>query len=190
MDTKMRAFRLGFSFSAGVLIIGALFSISAPRIAHAGAPPDEIVWFDGYRQHRAYLHRGAVAQFEARHHHHKPSVQTVSRNRAKSLVARGAASSSQILAPVFTDSPSSQHQTRIPAAGVFVVLDPSFTDTQVEDWAKANELEIESKLSFKKNGILVKTDPGMDALERMAEIQKLPSVVAAWPNWVTPVRHH
>ncbi len=83
--------------------------------------------------------------------------------------------------PVFRDSPGGAR--RALPGGVLVALEPSWSEKQVEDWARGRGYAIQAKLPTGKRDYLLDTPPGLPSLETANELQESGEVLWATPNW-------
>lgn len=84
---------------------------------------------------------------------------------------------------VFRDKPGSSGRLRTIPGNMIVQLDPGMSDTQVDDWIKANGLVLDRKMGFGKNILVIKSAPGLATLVKANELAKTNGVVSAYPDW-------
>jgi hypothetical protein len=66
---------------------------------------------------------------------------------------------------------------------IIVYLDPAWDSEAVTAWAGQRQLKIVKKLEFGPNIYVIKTGPGLDALNIANALYKSGEVVAAFPDW-------
>lgn len=90
--------------------------------------------------------------------------------------------------PVFHDTSSSSGRMRALFGNIIVYLRPEWDEATVSNWAKSHGLEVIKRLKIGKNAYLIKTEPGMAALETANSIYESGEVVAAFPDWWQEVK--
>ncbi len=87
------------------------------------------------------------------------------------------------VSPVLHDGPSESGRKRALPGNIIVHLDPNWDPQQAQAWFKQHALEIDRPLNIGPNIFVVKTAPGLAALEKANEIFLSGEVVAAYPDW-------
>lgn len=87
------------------------------------------------------------------------------------------------LSPVFHDVSSPGGSKRALPGDVIVAFNPSWELPQVNEWISARGLEIVKKLSAGPQVYVLKTAPGIEALETANAIYESGDVMFAMPNW-------
>jgi hypothetical protein len=68
---------------------------------------------------------------------------------------------------------------------VIVELDSTWSQEKVQDWATRHQVEILAHLPIGGNMVVVKTAPGLAALELANKLYRSGEVRAAFPDWWT-----
>ncbi len=84
---------------------------------------------------------------------------------------------------VLHDGPSSTRRMRALPGNVIIYLDPQWDEAAVSNWLSAHSLEIVKKLEIGPNIYVIKTGPGMEALEIANSLYLSGEVKAAFPDW-------
>lgn len=91
--------------------------------------------------------------------------------------------------PVFYDVKAASQTKRALPGGAMVRFQPNWSENQIEQWVRDQRLEIERKLDFADNTYLVKTGPGLEAIETANRLYETGEVIAAAPDWWVEVAH-
>jgi hypothetical protein len=97
----------------------------------------------------------------------------------------GAGSGRAKLSPVLRDAPSPESPVRLLPGNVIVELDSTWSQEKVQDWATRHQVEILAHLPIGGNMVVVKTAPGLAALELANKLYRSGEVRAAFPDWWT-----
>jgi hypothetical protein len=84
---------------------------------------------------------------------------------------------------VLHDSPSQSGRKRALPGNVIVTLNPAWDEAAVKTWAGSRRLEIVQKLEIGPNVFVIKTGPGLEALETANALYRSDGVIAAFPDW-------
>ncbi len=200
--------RIRYSLSLlGALLLG----LSLPATSSAMAPkPSEpapstlgqsYTWYDGGRERTVWLNPQLIAEFNASAEgtsavrQARPGAQPVPRGRGATriwrvdgdaqaaLAAVRSAPAAGSVSPVFHDSANESGRLRALPGGVIVYLNPAWSEDEARRWAAGRGLEIVRKLEIGPNVYLLKTPPGLAALETANALHKSGEVVAAMPEW-------
>jgi hypothetical protein len=87
--------------------------------------------------------------------------------------------------PVLHDSPSPNSPIRLLPGNVIVELDPTWSQEKVRDWEARHQVEVLTRLPIGANMVVVKTAPGLAALELANKLYHSGEVRAAFPDWWT-----
>ncbi|MGE3151719.1 MAG: hypothetical protein AB7G48_10115 [Nitrospiraceae bacterium] len=87
--------------------------------------------------------------------------------------------------PVFRDAPSPESPMRLLPGNVIVDLDPTWSQEEVQAWATRHQAEVLAKLPIGGNMVVIKTAPGLAALELANQLYRSGEVRAAFPDWWT-----
>jgi hypothetical protein len=85
--------------------------------------------------------------------------------------------------PVFHDSSSVSGRMRALPGNVIVYLNPQWDAATVNNWIAIRKLEIVRKLGIGANVYVIKTAPGLDALDIANSLYLSGEVVASSPSW-------
>ncbi|HEY5649161.1 MAG TPA: hypothetical protein VIU33_06650, partial [Nitrospiria bacterium] len=81
------------------------------------------------------------------------------------------------------DGSTSGGRKRALPGNIIVYLDPAWDSPAVRQWVSERNLEIIQKLEIGPNIFVLKTGPGLEALELANTLYLTGEVVAAMPNW-------
>ena len=149
-----------------------------------GSPADPVqgqtyTWEDGDRTFTVYLQTDLVVE--------KGSDglprDIVSADEVGAVAARGeVGQSANDTLPVFRSESGSLMTLH---GGVFLVLDPEWTEEETKAFLSSNGIKMErvSELGYVANGFLIETDPGFPSLDLANELAALDGVEVASPNW-------
>jgi hypothetical protein len=196
---------------ASVLILALSGLFFGQACAGAKNSPSEVtklqqayVWYDGQQERQIWLNPGIVAEFHANKGNTAQS--TLKRVYADAVpisthgtvrlwrLGSGVDSNTAVRAlskanqpgnysPVLHDGPTSAGGMRALPGNIIVYLNPAWDDAAVNAWANKHQLEIIKKLEIGPNIYLIKTAPGLEALNTANALYKSGDVVAAFPDW-------
>lgn len=161
------------------------------------------VWYDGDREQQVWLNPQVVAEFnpgpqaESSIKSADPAANIVPTKHKQDAVRfwklSGAAETAiqglKSIHPqgnysaVLHDGPSSTGRMRALPGNIIVYLDPQWNRAAVSNWISANKLEIVKKLEIGPNIYVIKTGPGLKALETANALYLSGEVKAAFPDW-------
>lgn len=163
------------------------------------------VWYDGQQERQIWMNPDLVAEFNAGKVNaaqssvksvYADAVQMPKRYGVVSIWRLGEGISSDAAisklsavsqpgkySPVLHDSPSSQGRMRALPGNIIVYLDPAWNSEAVNAWAGKRQLEIVKKLEIGPNIYIIRTGPGLAALNVANALYKSGEVVAAFPDW-------
>ncbi len=161
------------------------------------------VWYDGDREQRVWLNPRIVAEFgpDARGESVMRSTSSGARilptkhnqavvrfwqldNTAETAIRSLKASHPQgNYSAVFHDGPASTGRMRALPGNIVVTLDPQWDKAAVNNWLSTRKLEIVKKLEIGPNIYVIKTGPGLEALETANALARSGEVKAAFPDW-------
>jgi hypothetical protein len=166
-------------------------------------------WYDGRQERRVWLNPHQIAELnpqpssegtlksvysEAREVPGPRGIRLweVSKNAKLDAILNRAKSrdSSAVYTQVLHDGPSAYAPLRLAPGNVIVHLDPAWSEAQIEQWAAGHKLQIVRKFEAGPNTpnvVVVKTGPGLDALLMANQLYESETVVAAFPDWWTPM---
>lgn len=201
--------KLSRLFIAAMLVI----SVSGVQQAHAGKPgqrsaqpltgADNYVWYDGQRKKTVWLNPELIAEFDPKPAGHSQTKSLVTNavrangrqpalqlwrlkagvSNASALRQIRQASPGSKVSPVLHDGPSGAARKRALPGNIIVHLDPDWDSQAVKAWFSEQNLELVRPLNIGPNIFIVKTGPGLEALEKANAIYLSGKVVAAYPDW-------
>lgn len=177
------------------------------QVNNAGSLTQAYVWYDGNREHKVWMNPQIVADFSTGadkqnaikaanpgatllQMRNKQAGVRIWKLDSASATATGAAiqslSASQPggkYSPVFHDGPSSTASMRALPGNIIVYLDPSWDAAAAKTWMQQRNMEVVKKLDIGPNIFVIKTGPGLEALETANILYKSGEVKAAFPDW-------
>ncbi len=84
---------------------------------------------------------------------------------------------------VMHDGPSSKGRMRALPGNIIVYLNPGWSEAEVHNWLASHNLEIAKKLAIGSNVYVIKTNPGLEALDTANILYRSGEVKAAFPDW-------
>jgi hypothetical protein len=199
-------------FKIALLIISALSGLCCGH-AFSGAKntpgkaenlQQAYVWYDGQQERQVWLDPGIIAEFHAsKGDAAQSAIKNVYADAApisthgtvrlwrlgpgvdpnKAVRALSSASRPGAYSPVLHDGPTTAGGMRALPGNIIVYLNPAWDDAAVKAWAGKHQLEIIKKLEIGPNIYLLKTAPGLEALNTANALYKSGEVVAAFPDW-------
>jgi hypothetical protein len=187
-----------------VLYFGQAFAGAKNAPGKAVKLQQAYVWYDGQHERQIWLNPSIVAEFHAGKGNAAQSMLksvyadavlvsthgTVRLWRLGSGVdsitgVRALSSANQPgdYSPVLHDGPTSTARMRALPGNIIVYLDPAWDGAAVNAWVSKHQLEIIKKLEIGPNIYLIKTGPGLEALNTANALYKSGEVVAAFPDW-------
>lgn len=159
-------------------------------------------WYDGDREQQVWLNPDIVAEFD-------PSPQGEISMKSSNSAARilpmkdkqagirlwqsgNAAGSIRNLksahptgkySVVLHDDPTSASRMRALPGNIIVYLDPKWNEAKIRNWLGEHKLEIVKRLAIGPNIYVLKTGPGLEAMEMANSLYRSHEVKAAFPDW-------
>jgi len=179
------------------------FFVIAGTVLFSGVPlaaqsSTAYTWNDGNRNHTIYIQPDQIADFSGSTTGITKNTADVQLIRRKGSVRIWKIKNTAMLrslekgivpqayrkfsSPVFSSNPGGGAVRALPG-NVFVSFKSDWKRTQIELFSAKNNLEIISRLKLPGNIYLVKTNPGIDALNLANKLRGLPGVVASYPDW-------
>jgi hypothetical protein len=197
--TMVGAAALSLSLNA----MGASRPITPTRIAPELV--ESYVWYDGDREQKVWLNPQVVAEFNpgkrsdtaARSVDANATMLEMKRKQAGvrlwqmtntntgDVAIRALKSDNPAgkYSPVFHDGPNSTASMRALPGNIIVTLDPAWDAATVTAWLQKRNMEVVKKLEIGPNIYVIKTGPGLEALETANILYKSGEVKAAFPDW-------
>jgi hypothetical protein len=159
-------------------------------------------WHDGEREQTVWLNPALVAEFSVvpgvesavKRAHPAAAPEPGSRGFARiwrvgapaaeqMLRGASAANAAGKVSPVFSDGAVDSARKRALPGDIIVKFKPDWTEARIVAWSSAQGLPIAGKLAIGPNIYVLKTGPGLEALETANRIHHSAEVVSAQPNW-------
>jgi hypothetical protein len=187
-----------------VLYLGQACAAAKNAPDKAAILQQSYVWYDGQQERQIWLDPGIVAEFHAdKGNAAQSALKSVYKDAApisthgtvrlwklgsdvdSNTAVRALSSASQpgTYSPVLHDGPTTAGGMRALPGNIIVYLNPAWDDAAVKAWASKHQLEIIKKLEIGPNIYLIKTAPGLEALNKANSLYKSGEVVAAFPDW-------
>ncbi len=190
-----------------VLALATMLSFSATGATTstpAAAPlTQSYVWHDGSRERTVWLNPQAVAEINPsnasasvakninpnakvlplKHNQSGMRIWQIDNTGGAAVRSMAATNPTGKYSPVFHDSASSGGAMRALPGNIIVYLNPTWDAATVDNWIKLHKLEVLKKLEAGPNIYLIKTAPGLDALDTANTLYQSGEVVAAFPDW-------
>ena len=165
------------------------------------------VWYDGDREQKVWMNPQVVADFSAGadkqstvkaanpgatplfRKNQQPGMRMWQLDSTSSTAAGATIQSLKAsqpagkYSPVFHDGPSSTASMRALPGNIIVYLNPTWDDAAVKSWLTTHKLEVVKKLEIGPNIYVLKTGPGLEALDTANKLYKSGEVKAAFPDW-------
>jgi hypothetical protein len=203
--SKMMVAIIGLTFTLNVM--GASKQVSGSK---AGKQlTQSYTWHDGAREMVVWLNPQVVAEFNpgksgevaAKNADSNAKVLPIKRqqqgvrlwqmNNTSEVAVRGMSekNSTGKYSSVFHDDQNGRGAMRALPGNIIISLNPAWDATTVNNWFKTKQLEVLKKLEIGANIFIVKTTPGLEALNKANELYLSGEVVAAFPDWWQEVHH-
>jgi len=160
-------------------------------------------WYDGDTAQQVWLNPGVVAEFkpstkganavksvspaatQLTAHSSRNSVRIWQLGSSDATATRSLsiAHPSGLYSPVFHDDANGSGPMRALPGNVIVYLNPSWNAAAINDWLAKRKLQTVKKLDIGKNVYVIKSAPGLDALNLANELHSSGEVVSAMPDW-------
>ena len=160
-------------------------------------------WFDGSREQKVWLNPQLVAEFNPGPQGEKSvksayssakvfplkhpqagirlwQVDNTSGTAPRNIKARDPEGK---YSAVMHDGPSSDSRMRALPGNIIVTFDSKWNEQAVNSWLKMRNLQVVKRLDASPNTYVIKTGPGLEALEIANALYKLGEVKAAFPDW-------
>jgi hypothetical protein len=161
------------------------------------------VWYDGNREHKVWLNPDVVAEFNPSQQgataarsadanaqllpmkRRQGAVRLWKMNNAGGAAVRSLSTGNAVgkYSPVFHDGSTSNGAMRALPGNVIVYLNPTWDAAAVASWVKSRNLEVVKKLEIGPNIYVIKTAPGLEALNVANTLYLSGEVAAAFPDW-------
>jgi hypothetical protein len=187
-----------------VLSLNVACATDSKKTMNKSTPLTQVyVWYDGDREQQVWLNPQVVAEFnpgpqgesamKSAHSgarvlptkHNQAAVRLWQLdNTAETAIRSLKASHPQgKYSAVFHDGPASTGRMRALPGNIIVYLDPQWDGAAANNWLSARQLGIVKKLEIGPNIYVIKTGPGLEALETANALYRSGEVKAAFPDW-------
>ncbi len=194
---------LAVLFSATLFLNVACAAESKMAMNKSTTLTQAYVWYDGDREQRVWLNPQIVAEFNPGAEgesamksansgakvlpmkHSQAAVRLWRLNNTVETAMRSLKASHPQgkYSAVLHDGPTSTGRMRALPGNVIVYLDPQWNQAAVNNWLSARKLEIVKRLEIGPNIYVIKTGPGLEALEIANALYRSGEVKAAFPDW-------
>jgi len=161
------------------------------------------VWYDGEREQRVWLNPQVIAEFNpgtegasamksayagarvvpTKHKQAAVRLWQLDSTAETAIRSLKASHPQGSYSAVLHDAPVSTGRMRALPGNVIVYLNPQWNQAAVSNWLSARKLEIVKKLEIGPNIYVIKTGPGLEALETANALYRSGEVKAAFPDW-------
>jgi hypothetical protein len=161
------------------------------------------VWYDGNRAETVWLNPQLVAEFNPSNQgataarnvdaiaktlplkRSQGAVRLWQMNNAGDVAVRSLTTSNATgkYSPVFHVGTSTGSGMRALPGNIIVYLNPTWDAATVANWVKSKKLEVVKKLEIGPNIYVIKTGPGLEALNTANALYLSGEVAAAFPDW-------
>lgn len=205
-NTKIGKTFTALLFASLSLNVACATGPKAP-LNNANALTQAYVWHDGEREHKVWMNPQVVAEFGAGAES-RSSVSAVmlgatpvfrknqqagvrfwklgSTSATTTVAAIQSLAASQPAgkySPVFHVGPNSTTGMRALPGNIIVYLNPAWDAAAVSAWLQKRKLEVVKKLEIGTNIYVIKTGPGLEALDTANSLYNSGEVKAAFPDW-------
>jgi len=161
------------------------------------------VWYDGEREQRVWLNPQVIAEFNpgtegasamksayagarvvpTKHKQAAVRLWQLDSTAETAIRSLKASHPQGSYSAVLHDAPVSTGRMRALPGNVIVYLDPQWDEAAVNNWLSTRNLEMMKKLEIGSNIYVIKTAPGLEALETANTLYRSGEVKAAFPDW-------
>jgi hypothetical protein len=161
------------------------------------------IWYDGDRKQEVWLDPRVVAEFDPSSQgetsvrsinpaalimptkHHQMAIRLWQMDNTANGAIRNlkARHPNGKFSAVLHDGPSGAGRMRALPGNIIVYLDPQWGTAQVDGWLSAHKLEVVRQLEIGPNIYVIKTGPGLEALDTANALYQSGEVKAAFPDW-------
>jgi len=177
--------------------------IATTKPSAASQLSQSYTWYDGNRQETVWLNPQLVAEFNPTKQgttaaksadvnaktlstkYDRGGVRLWKMNNAGDVAVRSLTTSNATgkYSPVFHVGPTSNASMRALPGNIIVYLNPTWDAATVANWLKSKKLEVVKKLEIGPNIYVIKTAPGLEALNTANALYLSGEVAAAFPDW-------
>ncbi len=197
--------RLALLLLAAILGSDPALAMAAARGVAASTPLTQTyTWYDGEQERTVWINPALVAEFNPTASEDKNALKqalpaarvlpgkntgmrlwqldgsTTPTGMSRSLNSRLPQGK---YSPVLHDSPTAASRMRALPGNIIVYLNPAWSEARARAWLQSRGLVVVKKLDIGTNISILKTDPGLAALELANTLYRTGEVVAAFPDW-------
>lgn len=200
---KILAVLLSATLSFALSVNVACAADSKKTLSKSTPLTQAYVWYDGDREQRVWLNPQVVAEFnpgadgeramQSAHagarivplQHKQAAIRLWQLDNTADTAIRSLKASHPQgnYSAVLHDGPTSTGRMRALPGNVIVYLNPQWNRAAVNNWVGARKLEIVKQLEIGPNIYVIKTGPGLEALETANTLYRSGEVKAAFPDW-------
>lgn len=160
-------------------------------------------WYDGDRAQQVWLNPQVVAEFEpgpqgersvkragaaarmlaTKHPQSGIRLWQMSNNAEAAIGSLKASHPQGKYSAVLHDGPSNAGRMRALPGNIIVYLDPQWDEAAIHRWLTKRKLEVVKKLEIGTSVYVIKTGPGLEALDTANALYLSGEVKAAFPDW-------
>jgi hypothetical protein len=192
------------AFVCAMLFLNIAGAVGLSKGINKAAPlTQSYVWYDGDRERQVWLNPQIVAEFNPgtqgessiKSAYAAATVMHTKRRQASVRFWKLDNTAATVIrslktihpqgkySPVLHDAPGSSGRMRALPGNIIVYLDPQWDAAAVSSWLGSHKLEIVKKLEIGTNIYVIKTGPGLEALDTANALYRSGEVKAAFPDW-------
>ena len=187
-----------------ILSLNAAGAVELKKGASKSVPLTQAyVWYDGEREQQVWLNPQVVAEFNpgpqgessikrasasasilpTKHRQASVRLWRLNDTAATAIKSLKSVHPQGKYSAVLHDGPSDAGRMRALPGNIIVYLNPQWNDAAVKNWLSTRKLEAVKKLEIGPNIYVIKTGPGMEALDTANALYRSGEVKAAFPDW-------
>jgi len=196
--------KIKFLLLSAVMFLNVACAVELNKGMGKAAPLTQAYsWFNGDREQQVWLNPQLVAEFNpdpqgekmvksanpaARIVHAKrsqPGIRfwQIDNNGGAAVRSLKAAHPAGNYSPVMHEGASSGGRMRALPGNIIVYLDPAWDEPAIHNWLTTHNLKVVKKLEIGPNIFVIKTGPGLEALDTANALYRSGEVKAAMPDW-------
>lgn len=187
---------------AGMIGMSACVSNTVTAKVETAEPPAPATYYyDGGRKQQLWVNPDEIAEFGSTEATDSPVAKSVlpqatlmkavgttriwrveTPTTAKTLTQSKAVENAAF-SPVFRSIAAASAPRMALPGNIFVTFKADWTPAQIDDWVRSRNLTVIEQLAYDPRTYVIKTEPGIAALELANELQQSGEVESATPNW-------